>query len=117
MSREPCPSRCTLLVEPVIVSISPVPKVPWPVLYFHIERSTPFAAGPLKSSIQTRDHLPPPCTGGDPAAAVAAKGVALAAVGNRATATAARNRIVRANRGRFMASPPARIQPVDVSRR
>ena len=46
MSRLPLPSRCTLLVELVIVSISPVPKFePGPVSYIHWE-SAPEPAAP-----------------------------------------------------------------------
>ena len=56
MSRLPLPSRCTLLVELVIVSISPVPKLePGPVSYIHWE-SMPDPAAPLKSSLKTVDQ-------------------------------------------------------------
>src|SRR5215469_13443021 len=56
MSRLPLPSRWTLLVELVIVSISPVPKLePAPVSYIHWE-STPDPAAPLKSSLNTVDQ-------------------------------------------------------------
>src|SRR6185437_13181797 len=51
MSRSPLPSRWTLLVEFVIVSISPVPKFdPGPVSYCHCEPA-PEPADPLKSSL------------------------------------------------------------------
>src|SRR5450759_5075881 len=51
MSRSPLPSRWTLLVEFVIVSISPVPKLdPGPVSYCHCE-SMPEPEDPLKSSL------------------------------------------------------------------
>src|ERR1035441_303456 len=51
MLRSPLPSRWTLLVEFVMVSISPVPKFdPGPVSYCHCE-STPEPADPLKSSL------------------------------------------------------------------
>src|SRR5579875_2114350 len=51
MSRSPLPSRWTLLVEFVIVSISPVPKFePGPVSYIHWE-SIPEPEEPLKSSL------------------------------------------------------------------
>src|SRR5690349_1802958 len=56
MSRLPLPSRWTLLVELVIVSISPVPKLePGPVSYIHWE-SAPEPAAPLKSSLNTVDQ-------------------------------------------------------------
>ncbi len=56
MSRLPLPSRWTLLVEFVIVSISPVPKLePGPVSYIHCE-STPLPDAPLKSSLNTVDQ-------------------------------------------------------------
>src|SRR6202041_3030940 len=56
ISRLPLPSRWTLLVELVIVSISPVPKPePGPVSYIHWE-STPEPAAPLKSSLNTVDQ-------------------------------------------------------------
>src|ERR1700727_2933860 len=56
MSRLPLPSRCTLLVELVIVSISPVPKLePAPVSYIHWE-SMPDPDPPLKSSLKTVDQ-------------------------------------------------------------
>src|SRR6202041_3240776 len=56
ISRLPLPSRWTLLVELVIVSISPVPKLePGPVSYIHWE-STPEPAAPLKSSLNTVDQ-------------------------------------------------------------
>src|SRR3954454_19010211 len=96
MSRLPRPSRWALAVELVIVSISPVPKTPWPVLYFHTRGLTPVPARPLKLSDQTRDHPPARCTRRDPAAAVA---------GNTATAMAIEDRIVRTNCDRFMAPP------------
>jgi len=51
MSRPPLPSRWTLLVEFVMVSISPVPKFdPGPVSYCHCEPA-PEPAEPLKSSL------------------------------------------------------------------
>src|SRR5437016_3517643 len=97
MSSAPCPSRCTLLVELVIVSISPVPKVaPGPVLYIQTDGSTPVPAGPLKSSDQTRDHAPPLCT----------DGAAAAVAGTSATAIAMKDRMVRTDSERLMASPP-----------
>src|SRR4051794_19005237 len=52
--RSPLPSSRTLLVELVIVSISPVPKFePGPVLYIQFAVFTPLPAGPLKSSLNT----------------------------------------------------------------
>src|SRR5580698_10020939 len=52
MSRSPLPSRWTLLVEFVMVSISPVPKLePAPVSYIHCE-SMPEPEEPLKSSLK-----------------------------------------------------------------
>src|SRR6202042_3842489 len=51
ISRSPFPSRWTLLVELVMVSISPVPKFePGPVSYSHCE-SAPEPPDPLKSSL------------------------------------------------------------------
>src|SRR5947208_2724027 len=51
MSRSPLPSRWTLLVEFVMVSISPVPKFdPGPVSYCHCEPA-PEPEDPLKSSL------------------------------------------------------------------
>src|SRR5690349_22716607 len=51
MTRSPLPSRWTLLVEFVMVSISPVPKFdPGPVSYCHCEPA-PEPAEPLKSSL------------------------------------------------------------------
>src|ERR1700677_290908 len=56
MSRSPLPSRWTLLVEFVMVSISPVPKVePAPVSYIHWE-SAPEPEAPLKSSLKIVDQ-------------------------------------------------------------
>src|SRR5690348_18136856 len=56
MSRLPLPSRWTLLVELVIVSISPVPKLePGPVSYIHWEPA-PEPAAPLKSSLKMVDQ-------------------------------------------------------------
>src|SRR5580692_128145 len=56
MSRLPLPSRWTLLVELVMVSISPVPKLePGPVSYIHWE-SAPEPAAPLKSSLKMVDQ-------------------------------------------------------------
>src|SRR5216684_2141695 len=56
MLRSPLPSRWTLLVEFVMVSISPVPKFePGPVSYIHWE-SAPEPAAPLKSSLNTVDQ-------------------------------------------------------------
>src|ERR1700678_4080492 len=56
MSRFPLPSRWTLLVEFVIVSISPVPKLePAPVSYIHCG-SIPDPAAPLKSSLKVVDQ-------------------------------------------------------------
>ena len=76
MSRLPLPSRCTLLVELVIVSISPVPKLePAPVSYIHWE-SMPDPAPPLKSSLKTVDQ---PDGGPGTAADAMAAGTARAA--------------------------------------
>src|SRR5579859_4468073 len=79
-SRLPLPSRCTLLVEFVIVSISPVPKLePGPVSYIHCE-STPEPAAPLKSSLKTVDQPDGgPGTAAGAATAVAAMGLTWAA--------------------------------------
>src|SRR5580698_4333756 len=56
MSRSPLPSRWTLLVELVMVSISPVPKVePAPVSYIHWE-SAPEPEEPVKSSLKIVDQ-------------------------------------------------------------
>src|SRR5580704_1445728 len=56
MSRSPLPSRWTLLVEFVMVSISPVPKLdPGPVSYIHWE-SMPEPEAPAKSSLKTVDQ-------------------------------------------------------------
>src|SRR5580692_6636947 len=56
ITRCPLPSRKTLLVEFVIVSISPVPKLePGPVSYIHWV-SAPEPAAPLKSSLNTVDQ-------------------------------------------------------------
>ena len=86
MSRLPLPSWCTLLVELVIVSISPVPKLePGPVSYIHWE-SMPDPAPPLKSSLKTVDQP----DGGPGTAAGAATEVAAAsddAAGTVAAAT------------------------------
>src|SRR6202035_5632777 len=80
MSRLPLPSRWTLLVELVIVSISPVPKfAPGPVSYIHWE-SMPEPAAPLKSSLNTVDQ---PDGGAGPAAGAA---IAAPAAGARADA-------------------------------
>src|ERR1039458_6936600 len=56
MSRSPCPSRWTLYFDGVIVSISLVPKTPWPVLYSQYLVLTPESAGPLKLSDQVTFH-------------------------------------------------------------
>src|SRR5271154_3247967 len=56
ISRSPFPSRWTLLVEFVMVSISPVPKLdPGPVSYIHWE-SMPEPEAPLKSSLKIVDQ-------------------------------------------------------------
>src|ERR1700728_1961844 len=84
MSRLPLPSRWTLLVELVIVSISPVPKLdPGPVSYIHWE-SMPDPAAPLKSSLKTVDQ--PDGGPGTAAGAAATAGAALAAGAARAVA-------------------------------
>src|SRR6185436_9015901 len=69
-----------------MVSISPVPKTPVPVLYFHTDGSTPLPAAPLKVSVQTRVHPGPPGPTG-PAACTADEA---AAAGGTATTMAAR---------------------------
>src|ERR1700749_2264895 len=56
MSRLPRPSRCTLYGDDVIVSISPVPKLPRPVSKFQLPTLKVLSAGPLKSSAQTSLH-------------------------------------------------------------
>src|SRR5690242_21227922 len=54
MSRFPLPSRKTLLVELVMVSISPVPKLePGPVSYFQLAELTCDPAAPAKLSLNT----------------------------------------------------------------
>src|SRR6201999_3165456 len=80
MSRLPPPSRCTLLVELVMVSISPVPKFePGPVSYIHWE-SIPDPELPLKSSLKTVDQPEGgPGTAAGAASAVAAAGLSWAA--------------------------------------
>src|ERR1019366_2285315 len=56
MSRLPLPSRCTLLGEFVMVSISPVPKLePGPVSYCQLPDGA-LPAAPLKSSLKTVDQ-------------------------------------------------------------
>src|SRR5579859_4934686 len=80
MSRLPLPSWYTLLVELVIVSISPVPKFePGPVSYIHCE-SAPEPDAPLKSSLKTVDQPDggPGTVAGAAAAAAAAAAVAAA---------------------------------------
>src|ERR1700730_8981846 len=86
ISRLPLPSRWTLLVELVIVSISPVPKfAPGPVSYIHWE-SLPEPASPLKSSLNTVDQPDGgPCTAAGAAIAAPAAG-ARAGAGTRADA-------------------------------
>src|SRR6476646_1467069 len=73
-----------------MVSISPVPKTPVPLLYFHTDGSTPLPAAPLKVSVQTRDHPGPPgppgpaaCTAAE---AAAARGIATTMAARTATA-------------------------------
>jgi hypothetical protein len=85
MSRLPLPSRWTLEVELVIVSISPVPKLaPAPVSYIHWE-STPDPAEPLKSSLKTVDQP----AGGPGTAATAATDAGAAGPAGAARAEAA----------------------------
>src|SRR5690348_6837101 len=85
MSRLPLPSRWTLLVELVIVSISPVPKLePGPVSYIHWE-SAPEPAAPLKSSLNMVDQP----DGGPGTAAGAASAPRAAAEASPACAAAA----------------------------
>src|SRR6188472_1485877 len=84
MSRFPWPSKWTLLVELVMVSISPVPKMPVPVLYFHTAGSTPLPAAPLKVSVQTFVQPGPPGPPGPPACPAGGA----AAAGGTATAKA-----------------------------
>src|ERR1700730_2922868 len=80
MSRLPLPSRWTLLVELVMVSISPVPKLErGPVSYIHWESAREPAA-PLKSSLNTVDQ-----PDGGPGTAAGAASAALEA-GAAATA-------------------------------
>ena len=91
MSRSPLPSRCTLLVEIVIVSISPVPKLdPAPVSYIHWE-SMPDPAEPLKSSLKTVDQpdgAPGTASGAATAAGAAGAATAAEAAGTVAAANA-----------------------------
>src|SRR5277367_3820496 len=91
-SRSPLPSRCTLLVELVIVSISPVPKLePAPVSYIHWE-SAPDPAVPLKSSLKTVDQPdggPGTVAGSATAAAEAAAEMVAGAAAAEAAGTAA----------------------------
>jgi hypothetical protein len=63
MSRLPCPSRWTFLVDLVVVSTSLVPNVPWLALYAQYWVLTPVLAGPLKESVQTcfQAGAPFPC--------------------------------------------------------
>src|ERR1700728_3431011 len=97
MSRLPLPSWCTLLVEFVIVSISPVPKLePAPVSYIHWE-SMPDPDEPVKSSLKTVDH---PDGGAGTAAGDARAGDAWAAKAEAVGAMAA----VSAMTGAMMAS-------------
>src|SRR5579863_1116236 len=85
MLRLPLPSWYTLLVELVIVSISPVPKLePGPVSYIHCE-STPDPDAPLKSSLKTVDHP----EGGPGTVAGAATAAADVAAAGAASAEAA----------------------------
>ena len=53
MSRFPAPSRWTFFGESVMVSISPVPKMCWPVSYFQFAMLGASQAGPEKESCQT----------------------------------------------------------------
>src|SRR5277367_3493581 len=87
-SRLPLPSRCTLLVELVIVSISPVPKEePAPVSYIHWE-SAPVPAEPLKSSLKTVDQpLGGPGTAAEAMAAGTARAATTMAGATRASAS------------------------------
>src|SRR5216683_4971458 len=87
MLRSPLPSRWTLLVEFVMVSISPVPKFePGPVSYIHWE-SAPEPAAPLKSSLNTVDQ-PEGGPGTAPGAASVPRAVAVARAAACAVAVA-----------------------------
>src|SRR5262249_17489173 len=91
MPRFPWPSKWTLLGESVMVSISPVPKTPVPVLYFHADRSTPLPTAPSKVSVQTFVHPAPPGRPGPsacPAGEAAACDIATATAQATTTATA-----------------------------
>jgi hypothetical protein len=123
MSRSPLPSRYTLLVELVIVSISPVPKLdPGPVSYSHWE-SAPDPAAPLKSSLKTVDQPDgAPGTAAGASAEVAASGrtwpasavvPCVVAVTRAVTAARAASASVRPTLGRHLV---ARL-PVRVTRR
>src|SRR5215469_9441947 len=57
ITRWPLPSRWTLFVELVMVSISPVPKLePGPVSYFQFAELTIEPAAPAKLSLNTVVH-------------------------------------------------------------
>src|SRR5215471_10695066 len=108
MSRLPLPSRCTLLVELVIVSISPVPKFdPGPVSYIHWE-PTPDPDPPLKSSLKTVDQP----DGGPGTAAGAARRAGAAGTAGAARADAAGTvAAARAMTGVMMANASLRLRP------
>ena len=59
ISRFPLPSRWTFSSESVMVSISPVPKMPWPVSYFQFAALGAWPATPEKESCQTVCHVAP----------------------------------------------------------
>src|SRR5689334_13278614 len=106
MSRLPLPSRWTLLVELVIVSISPVPKLePGPVSYIHWEPA-PEPAAPLKSSLNT---VCQPDGGAGTARGAAAVAGAATAKG-AAAAAAAGSVAVSARTGTAAASAAIRLQ-------
>src|SRR5689334_7364062 len=67
-----------------MVSISPVPKTPVPVLYFHTDRSTPLPAGPSNESVHTFVQPGPPGRPGPPESPAGEA----AAAGDRAATTA-----------------------------
>src|SRR5271170_1394859 len=106
ISRLPLPSRWTLLVEFVIVSISPVPKLePGPVSYIHWE-STPEPAVPLKSSLNTVDQPDGgPGTAAGAACAACAAGAATAEAAGSVAAVKATTGVTIAN---AKARPPGR---------
>src|SRR5690242_10246346 len=100
MSRFPLPSRCTLLVELVIVSISPVPKFePGPVSYVHFEPLGALPEAPEKSSLKTVDH--PDGGGGTVTAWAAGVSAPNRAIAPRAAASARarQRRNIEARRG------------------